>query len=119
MKQVYRAGTLFLIVGIVMNLLITIALPKHEYIASTLADKPESWSIQASKVARLERYSDEVKPELVKFLRENRTPTYTKHGYLTIAALICLFFTIVGWIRESAVERRLNEQSSIKPDDCP
>lgn len=101
-----------------MNLLVTIALPKHEYIASTLGQERDSWSIQAAEIIRLERYSnDEIKGELVKFLRENRTPIYTKHGYLTIAALICLLFTIMGWIRESVMERRLNQQASMEPDE--
>lgn len=116
MKTAYRALSIFLIVWIILSQIISIALPKHEYIASTLADEPESWTIDASEVNRLERYSKEaLKEEVVKFLNENQTPTYTRQGYLSLAALICLFFTVAGWIREGIVERK--SQSSQEKQD--
>lgn len=95
-------------VGLALGACIDLAIPPEELLTACLVKQPEDWTITLTNSNSLidSRDANGVKTLLIQFLTKNRMPTYAHAGQVAQLLLVVCVFSMVGWIRESQIEKR-------------
>ena len=106
MKILYATVFLIGLCFAVLCQFVCIAIPRDTFIASKLADNPDSWEIRIAAPLDSILNPHEVKAAVVKTLEERRQRS-RKGFYLgnLIFGIPLLFFSIIGFIRELQMDR--------------
>jgi len=119
MKSFYRYLFCISAFALVYSSVISVAVPVEESFASMLASYPDGWDIVAltDKSFGYVTEPQKAKHLLVSFLKNNKHPTYRSLEHASYGIFIVLVFSLVGWLREKRVERKIAEHAP--PEGTP
>ena len=108
-------------VGLALGACIDLAIPPDECLAACLVKQPEDWNIRLadSNVEIFSRDANGVKILLIQFLTKNRIPHYAHAGHVAQLLLVAFVFSLVGWIRESKIEKKHKDAEQDTPPNRP
>lgn len=109
MKPFYRSLFILSCFLLIIGYLVCFANPLEESFAYSMAKYPDQWQLAIDKTAKfglMTTDDQKGKDLLLKFLRNNQTPTYKKLRYIGIGLLMIAVFSYIGLLREKYFEKR-------------